>query len=252
MPDDERWHYSPARDLGLRGLDRLASTRRETGLAGALGSEACARALHAYLRGVHRLRVSGREHVPADPPGLIVANHASHLDALVILAALPAGRRRATYVISAADRFFTSPARAGAAAGLINAIALRRGGTGRHELGHLRERLAHEPCRLIVFPEGTRSRSGEMGAFRDGVGSLVAATAVPVTPCFLTGTHAAMPPGARVPRPRRIACAFGPPLTFADTPSTREGWREIAAALRQVVTNLGAHAGLDPLASTLE
>ena len=54
---------------------------------------------------------------------------------------------------------------------------------------------------LILFPEGTRSRTGEMGPFKPGIGALVAGTAAPVVPCYLSGAFAAWPPTSRLPRP---------------------------------------------------
>jgi 1-acyl-sn-glycerol-3-phosphate acyltransferase len=102
----EDWKLEPAHDLGLRGMARYRSTRREGGLI-----ESTVRlAWWALLRGVfrtwNRLQVCGREHLPSRPPFILVANHASHLDALVLTAALPLRWRDQTFPMAASDVFF--------------------------------------------------------------------------------------------------------------------------------------------------
>ena len=69
-----------------------------------------------------------------------------------------------------------------------------------------------EPCGLILFPEGTRSRDGSLQPFKAGLGMLTAGTAVPVIPCYLDGAYQAFPPTARWPRPRKIRLKVGHPL----------------------------------------
>ena len=92
----------------------------------------------------------------------------------------------------------------------------------------LRARLTDEPCGYILFPEGTRSRTGEMGSFKSGLGMLVAGTDVPVIPCYISGASRAWSPDRRFPRPRRLRVRVGSPLVFADATNNRDGWRQIA------------------------
>ena len=93
----------------------------------------------------------------------------------------------------------------------------------------LRDRLAQERCDYIMFPEGTRTRTGAMARFRGGLGRLVAGTDVPVVPCHLAGTFEAMPPGRRWPRRVPVTVRIGRPLHFGDVPDDRRGWDVVAA-----------------------
>lgn len=233
-----KWTYTPARDLDLHGLDRLASPRRERGLIGTIGHACFLAAARTYLALYHRMRVEGRSHLPAVGPLVIVANHTSHLDAIMILAALPRRLRRVARPVSAADTFFTSLPRAGLASVFIDALAIKRGGTGRQQLAQLRERLTEEGCCLIVFPEGTRTRTGEPCRFRHGVGAIVAGTGIPVVPCFVRGAGSALPPGARVPRPKPVGVRFGESMRCDDESDCREGWKQIAESLEAAVLEL--------------
>jgi len=230
------WSYKPSRDLDLKGMDRLSSPLRERGLLGAITQGLFLSTSRVFLTLYHRLSVQGRSSLPAKGPVVIVANHTSHLDAVVILASLPASLRAVARPVSAADMFFRSLPRAGLASLFIDALAIHRTGVGRHELGQLRTRLEEDGCCLVVFPEGTRSRSGELGRFRHGVGVMVAGSSVPVIPCYISGAHEALPPGMFWPRPKKITLKFGEPVYFKAEPHGRDGWRAVARRLEIAVS----------------
>ena len=69
---------------------------------------------------------------------------------------------------------------------------------------------------LLIFPEGTRTVTGDIGRFRSGIGRLVVGTTLPVVPCHLSGGVKAWPKGAFFPRPRRLRLRIGAPRTYAD------------------------------------
>jgi 1-acyl-sn-glycerol-3-phosphate acyltransferase len=196
------------------------------------------RAIGLWLSLYHRLEVEGREHLPPHPPFVLVSNHASHLDAVVLLASLPSRLRHWTHPLAAEDVFFRTSRRAYLATGLLNALPLPRGRCGAHCLGGLRRRLLGQRCCYILFPEGTRTRTGEMGVFKPGLGVLVAGTNVPVVPCHLTGTFTALAPGSVLPRPNKVRLRFGSPLSFAETPARRPGWEEVARRTEEAVWSL--------------
>ena len=224
----DTWKYEPAHDLALPPFQRWRSIRREDGLAERMTHAMWWSLVCGALKLGHRLRVTGREHLPAHAPFVVIANHSSHLDALVLAAALPRRLRRVALPVAAGDTFFETPAVAAFAAWALNALPLWRKNAGRHAMEQLRERLLAEPCGYILFPEGTRSRTGEMSSFKAGLGMIVAGADVPVVPCCVRGAHEAWAPGARMPRLKRIAVRVGPALNFAALSNDRAGWEQVA------------------------
>lgn len=237
------WKLEPARDLGLPFTERLRSHQRESGLVGTAAHLAWWGLVRAYLGVCHRLTVLGQENIPQAPPFLLVANHVSHLDALVLAAPLPWRLRDRVFPIAAGDTFFETSARSVFAAGFLNALPMWRRKCGPHAMQQLRQRLLNEPCAYILFPEGTRSRGGTLGRFKPGLGMLVAGADVPVVPCHLEGTHAALPPNRSVPRFRQITVRVGKPLRFGEKPNDRTGWEAIAAETEEAVRGLAGEAG---------
>jgi 1-acyl-sn-glycerol-3-phosphate acyltransferase len=232
------WRLVPARDLGLGPGERLRSIRRESGWIEAVFHALWGILIHAYLGICHRLRVEGLHHLPLRPPFVLVANHASHLDALALGAILPWGLRDRVFPLAAGDTFFEKGPVAAFAALLLNALPVWRRRCDRRDFEELRNRLTGEPCAFILFPEGTRTRTGRMGPFRPGIGRLVAATGVPVIPCYLRGPFEAAPPRCFFPRFRRITLTVGAPLTFEAAENSREGWSQVAADIEGAVCSL--------------
>src|SRR3954451_4933593 len=141
-------------------------------------------------------------------PVVFVANHSSHLDTPTILRALPAKWRSRTAVAAAADYFYKKRWTANGVALLFNTVPLGRHGGGLSDgaTDHV-DRLVEQRWNLLMFPEGTRSRDGEIGKVRSGAAVLAAQHGIAIVPIHVTGTHAAMPPGRNWPkrRPGRLA-----------------------------------------------
>jgi 1-acyl-sn-glycerol-3-phosphate acyltransferase len=155
------------------------------------------------------LAIEGAEHVARlAGPTLLVANHASHLDAPLVLAALPGEVRARLAVAAAEDRFFRSRPLGLAASLGLGAFPFPRGrGCA---VGLLRaRRLLEAGWHVLLFPEGTRSRDGRPGRFRSGAVHLARSAGVPVLPIGIAGTHALMPPGAAFPRRGPARLRFG-------------------------------------------
>lgn len=234
------WKLVPARDLDLAGMDRCRSARRESGLIESGARLVWWTMLRTTFRTWNRLTVIGREHLPAQPSFVLVANHASHLDALLLASVLPLRWRDQTFPIAARDVFFERYSLAAFSAIVINAIPVFRSASGNRGLGEMRERLLREPCIIVLFPEGKRTRTGEMNRFKAGVGMLVAGTSVPVVPCHIHGAFEAMPPGCWLWRPRRVTIRLGRAQTFAELAHKREGWNLCADSLEQAVRSLAS------------
>lgn len=234
----DEWKYQSAADQALRPNEALRSLRRESGLTAALTQTIWRAAVKTYLRGYHRLRIEGAKNLPARPPFVLIANHASHLDALALASAIPWRLRQSVFPIAAGDVFFETPALSLFSAMMLNALPMWRKRCGSHAMQELRERLIGEPAIYVLFPEGTRSRDGKMGRFKPGLGMLVAGSAVPVVPAHLAGAFAACPPEKKLPRPKPLRLRIGAPQTFSEIGNDRAGWRQIAERLEAAVGEL--------------
>ena len=233
------WQLRPARDLDLSMAARLRSHRRETGLLGLAGSGLWRLAVRCYLTAVHRLEVTGAEHLPAEPPFVLVCNHTSHLDALCLSVALPGALARHAVALAAGNVFFKTTTTAAFAATALNALPIWRDSTSEDDLTFLRTRLVEDGMVFILFPEGTRARDGTIGRFRPGLGAFVAGSAVPVVPCRLEGGFEAWPASRRLPRPGKLRLQIGSPLRFDDMANDREGWKQVALSAESAVRALG-------------
>ena len=136
----------------------------------------------AFFRLYHRLSVDTDCAFPRQPPFVMIANHTSHLDALLMLSALPSRLCDQVFPVAAGDVFFNTPAISFFSATMLNALPMWRKNCGAHALDELKKRLIDEPCGLILFPEGTRSRDGSLGPFKPGLGMLTAGTTFRLSP----------------------------------------------------------------------
>lgn len=234
----EEWQVQPACDIGLTRNQRRLSLRREVGLESAITCLAWRALTRSYLALVHRLQIRGRENLPHHPPFVLIANHASHLDAVVLGAMLPARFAGSVFPIAAGDTFFTKRSSSIFATAWMNALPIWRKNCGTHSLEELRARLLRGENIYILFPEGTRTRDGAMAKFKPGLGRLVAGTEVPIIPCRLQGTFESLPATRSLPRPKKVSVMIGQPLAFSGVSNDREGWESIAAKLEEAVRAL--------------
>ena len=234
----KQWNLEPAHDHGLSPVGRLQSVDRESGLIETVSHAVWWRMVKIYLRLAHRVRVEGIEHLPAQPPFVLISNHQSHLDALVLIAQLPWRQRFRAHPLAAADTFFDTPVMSALSAATINALPVNRGRAGAHSLDHLRNRLTVERCIYVLFPEGTRTRDGSIGPFKAGVGMLLAGTTVPAVPCHIDGAFQALPADRRLPRFTPIRVHIGPAIDFQTVSNDRHGWTHVAGELESRVRDL--------------
>jgi 1-acyl-sn-glycerol-3-phosphate acyltransferase len=185
-----------------------------------------------------RRRTVGREVFDdLTPPVIFVANHSSHLDTPTILRAIPRKWRNRTAVAAAADYFYKKRWKANGVALLFNTVPLGRegGGLGNGATDHV-DRLINERWNLLMFPEGTRSRDGALGKVRSGAAVIAAQHGIDIIPIYVSGTHAAMPPGQNWPKRRpgrlfsrrhKVEGRFGQPVRCADPALRREAMAEV-------------------------
>ncbi len=171
-------------------------------------------------------------------PVILVANHASHMDTPIILSALPRRLRKRTAVAAAADYFYRYRITAWLASLLFNTVPVDRrgGGGGTKGASHL-DRLLDEGWNLLLYPEGSRKHHGNgTGRVRRGAAVLASHHNLSIVPIRVTGTAAAMPPGAVWPkrlrgrlfsRRHRVEVTFGDPIPpQADTAALIERVQE--------------------------
>ena len=176
-----------------------------------------------------RLSVSGREHIPPDGPVLIVCNHISQADPVILgVAAVP----RKSYYFAKAELFRVPFLR-----GYVNrmgAFPVERGGADRRALRLSREVLARGDV-LMMFPEGRRFTDGRLRPGLSGAGSLALIPGVTVIPAAIWGSH-------RLGHKTRVA--FGPPVDLSEVNGVAR-----AARSRQAVNRMmAAIAALIPAA----
>lgn len=232
------WNYDTARDSGLSFVERLKMCPREPDPLIYAARTATAVAIRAALRIYNRIDISGREHLPRDGSFVLAANHASHLDAVALLSALPLRSIHRAFPIAARDYFGTNRVRLAATAIIANVMLFDRKGVD--SLNLCRKLLDERGTVLVMFPEGTRSLDGSVGQFRRGVGMLLAGGPYPVLPCHLDGTFRAWPKGALIPRPSRVRLAIGEPRTYERVERTDAGALHICADLRAAVLGLAS------------
>ncbi|HYP43637.1 MAG TPA: lysophospholipid acyltransferase family protein [Propionibacteriaceae bacterium] len=182
-----------------------------------------------------RVTVLGRERLEAlSGPYVVVSNHASHLDAPLIIGALPPRLARHVAAGAAADYFFEVWWRKGLTALFFNAFPVDR--TGLRGQRGLATTLLDVGVPLLLFPEGTRSATGEMSAFKPGAAALCLSRNVPCLPVAIVGAAEAMPRGSRWPARGRppVYVTFGAPLEAEDE-SVMEFSDRIAKEVRGLI-----------------
>lgn len=166
-------------------------------------------------------------------PALFVANHASHLDSPLVLASLPGRLRRRTSVAAAADYFFATRPRALLASLVLGAFPFQRRGSVGASLAHCGD-LVDAGQSILIFPEGTRSTTGELAPLKSGIGLLARGLGIPVVPIYLDGPFRILPKGRTRPRPGPVRVVVGRPLRFDASASPQEATERIQAALREL------------------
>ena len=179
------------------------------------------------------------------------ANHSSHLDFMVIWAALPARQRAWTRPVAAAEYWERGPVRRWLASRIFKAVLIPRDLARMRAEDPLGRMLAalDEGADLIVFPEGTRSETGEVAPFKPGLHHL--ATKNPdllLIPVFLENLSRILPKGELLPLPLMGQAVFGDPLPC---PAEGECKAAFLTRARDAVMHL-SHGNLTPATATDE
>ena len=155
-----------------------------------------------------RYRAFNPERVPKTGPVILASNHASILDPPLV----GIGLKRVTTFL-ARDTLFRGPV--GWLFRHWHAIPIDRDGGGPAGMRRIMAAL-QEGRAVLLFPEGTRTRDGQLQPARSGIGLLVIKSQAPVVPIRVWGTMEAMGRGIHFPRPKRVMVKYGEPMHFTE------------------------------------
>ncbi len=172
------------------------------------------------------LEVRGRQHVAGAAPRIIAFNHASTLDMLIVQAVLP------DRGVPVAKREFIRVPIIGWVVYLLDFILLDRSDRARAaaSLTRAARRISKERLSVVISPEGTRSRTGELGPFKLGLMHLAVASHAPIVPMIIAGSARCMPHGQLWSRPGKVIVEFLPAIDTRD--DSLDNLHERADALR--------------------
>ena len=198
------------------------------------------RALYKFYFG---WRVYNPERVPLEGPVILASNHASFLDPPLVGSGL---RRGINYL--ARESLFRFPV-LGWVLRKWNSVPVDREGGGAAGLRAILDRLLAGGA-IILFPEGTRTRTGDLQPARSGIGLTVIKSAAPVVPVRVFGTFEAYGRHVPFPRPRRVAVKYGQPMRFEQLraeakvcpkPRLKQIYQQIADEIMAEIAGLGPH-----------
>jgi 1-acyl-sn-glycerol-3-phosphate acyltransferase len=178
-----------------------------------------------------RLKITGAENCPKNGPLIVASNHASFFDPLIAGFAVP---RELNFM--ARNSLFRNKI-FGKMISLVNAFPVKREGA---DLGAMRlaiDKLCHGKA-VLIFPEGTRSRDGNLGSPRAGIGLLAASSGANILPCYIKGSIKALPKGAIFPRFKKISVYIGKPIKLDKNGSGREYYTQIAENTMEAISEL--------------
>ena len=188
--------------------------------------------LGTFLRIMFRPRYLGREKIPVDGPLIIAANHLSHIDPAFIMTAT----KRPVSYMSKKEHFDSKIRRM--VFKQVGVIPVDREAGGSEALEGAIEILENGGA-IGIFPEGTRSRDGEMGKGKTGVARLAAATGAAVVPVAIRQTDDVWPVSKRAPRPwRKFYYKFGDPLYFKYKEPNHSNFRKFTDQVMSEIVEL--------------
>jgi 1-acyl-sn-glycerol-3-phosphate acyltransferase len=187
-----------------------------------------------------RWRVYGTENVPEQGGVILASNHASFLDPPLVGSGL---KRDINYL--ARESLFRFPG-IGALLRSWNAVPVDRDGGGAKGLKIILDRLLAGNG-IILFPEGTRTKDGQLQPARSGIGLTVIKSAAPVVPVRVFGTFEAFGRHIKFPKPRRVIVKYGKPLDFdvlraeaktCDKARLKEIYQQVADEIMSAIARL--------------
>ncbi len=186
--------------------------------------------------------IRGEVNIPTHTNFIVTPNHASHLDmGLTKMALGEAGKELVS--LAAADYFFDNKYKRAYFENFTNVVPLDRSGSLRKSLRWAGNYLS-QGYNMLIFPEGTRSMSGEIQEFKPTLGYLALHHKVGILPVYLGGTFEALPKGTVIPKKRDLEVAIGPFISYeileklAQAMPKSDSYRLIAYVIKRIVENM--------------
>lgn len=191
----------------------------------------------AVLSSLARVRVEGAVDLPTSGPLIVVANHLSNADPPLVVGWLTPALGRPMHIL-AKESLFVGPV--GAFFRSQGVTPVRAGGSDMEAFRAAREVLERGDV-LCIFPEGTRSRSGELQEPKPGVALLATRTNAPILPVGVSGTDRFLGPGQRMPRlGSRITLRVGRQFTLDRQANGRPRRQVMQAASDEIMRRIAA------------
>jgi 1-acyl-sn-glycerol-3-phosphate acyltransferase len=184
-----------------------------------------------------RLKVIGVEHIPKTGGFILASNHRSHLDPVILGIAC---FRQLSYL--ARSNLFHPPAFSWFIRSL-NAYPIHTDDVNLSAL-RLAIRLLQEQNAIVIFPEGTRSRSRLMGQGKPGIAMMALKSKRPVIPAWIEGTEKSFPRGTKLIKPAKVTAYFGQPIWLEDLHNKDLSRVHYDEALRRIMERIRQLGGI--------
>ena len=191
--------------------------------------------------------IEGEGNVPQHVNFIVAPNHASHIDTGLVKKALGKDVAEQTVAVAAADYWFDTKYKRAYMNNFTTLVPIERTGSLRQSLRHV-TRILNEGYNALIFPEGTRSLTGEIAEFKPVIGYLALHQKIGILPIYLWGTFDAYPKGMTIPKREsfgaKIGAKIGKLLSYEELRDMTEGvpnteaYRLIAARVQHEVENM--------------
>ncbi|RAP26471.1 hypothetical protein DID74_02085 [Candidatus Marinamargulisbacteria bacterium SCGC AG-333-B06] len=187
----------------------------------------------AFFMGAVRVKVHGKENFPLNHNGVVISNHQSLLDVVILMAFLPQ-----RIVFFAKKELNKIPVLSYDMKHMEHVLVDRnKKSSALLQLKTMEERL-HNNLNAFIFPEGTRSDTGEIKPFKRGAFHLAASAKKPIIPCYIHGSMNLLKKNQKLFLPGVIHLAIGKPISDSYTDSTKEVSKRLQAKSQQAVKDL--------------
>ena len=183
--------------------------------------------IRGFYKAYNHLIIKGTENIPANGPMIIAPNHQSFLDGPLVSATLPTAVMKNAYYYATEEHMQGSLRKAYAR---NNNIILMERGNLRDSILKLGEVLK-QGKHVVIFPEGRRTHTGELGEFKKTFAILSKELQVPVVPVCIKGAYEALPRSKRFPTSHQIEIEYLPPIY----PDSALSYEEIAEQVKQAI-----------------